>query len=86
MTVSDHAPNAENAEDALASSRVVVRRSDGSGLWSHPLTGQPLIDYVPAFAFHAEEAGEVTIVVEEAAGDKVVFSDGQNSQPQGGEV
>ena len=45
---------------------VVVRTPEGKQLWSHELTGEPLIEYVPAQAFHMEETGEVTITVEKS--------------------
>jgi len=43
---------------------VVVRNRKGEELWSHGLTGAPLIDYVPAQAFQMVDSGEATISVE----------------------
>lgn len=49
---------------------VVVRTPEGKQLWSHELTGAPLIDYVPAQAFHMVDSGEAVICIEELSGDE----------------
>ena len=47
-------------------SKVVVRDTKSREvLWEHEVTGAPLIDYVPAKAWNAQDAGLVTIGTEE---------------------
>ena len=46
-------------------SRVVVRDArTREVLWQHEVTGRPFLDYVPAKAWRAQDAGLVTIDTE----------------------
>lgn len=49
---------------------VAVRTPEGKELWSHELTGAPLIDYVPAQAFHMVDSGEAVICIEKSPDDE----------------